>query len=205
MSSYLLGANNGLDAADMEILRAMMSGEDDGDDEPAPGYELGAGPWELGADAWYGAAPRARRWAPRQMLQPQPAPVPMQRPPMRVRSKRPENARLFPIGFESSTPVPAGSTVSVQTQPQDLFKCRKFVVPSSVAPNFKINDIKVGNISQFSSSSPVHAEAFTPDSVDCQVEFDTSAVSQIISVIAQNISGGDEFFYAIMYGYVARY
>lgn len=186
MSDFYLGDE--FDSGDMAILRAMMSGDDDE-------YEISGGPYEIGA---------ARR-RPRALMQTQPAPIPMQRPAMRVRTKKPENARVFPIGLKSSSAVSAGATVTVQSQPQDLFKARKFVVPASVAPDFLINDIKVGNQSQFSSSDPIHAESFTQGAVDCQVEFDTSAISQIVSVNVTNISGADAFFYATMFGYVARY
>lgn len=130
--------------------------------------------------------------------------APMGVPPMVVRKSNPDKGRVLWIGFASTAAIAAGATANVSSNPQDVFKARKLFIPASIAPAFIINDIKVGNISQFSSSDPVPAESFVADSVAGDVSFDTAQVSQQITFNVTNVSGAPVIFRASINGYVAR-
>ncbi len=121
-----------------------------------------------------------------------------------VRKADPKQGRLLFLGFDSGTNIAAGATANVSTQPQDVFSPRKVIVPQTIAPNFTVNDIKVGNISQFSSSAAVPAETFVPDSAHTDVRFDTAQVSQQIVWNVTNISGAAQRFRASIEGFVLR-
>lgn len=71
-------------------------------------------------------------------------------------------SNLQPLGFVSSGTIAAGASQTVTTQPQTLFKPMRFVVPTTIAPFFTLDDVKVGNVSQFPSSNPIPCEAFVP-------------------------------------------
>lgn len=140
----------------------------------------------------------------RSPMQTLPRAAPRGVPPMVVRKSDPDKARVLYLGFQSAAAIAAGATANISANPQDVFKPRKLIIPASIAPAFVINDIKVGNISQLSSSDPVPAEAFVADSVAGDVAFDTAQVSQQITFNVTNISGAPTIFRAAINGYVAR-
>jgi hypothetical protein len=78
------------------------------------------------------------------------------------------------------TTVAAGGTAEVTIQPQRLFKCKRFIVPSGVAGDFRFTDIKVGQQSQLAASGDVPAAAFTEVTVDGYVDFDSSDIGNLI-------------------------
>jgi hypothetical protein len=123
---------------------------------------------------------------------------------LRLTDKVPQTDRVLWVGFRSAAAIGAGANANVNTQPQDTFSPRKVVVPATVAPNFEIQDLRIGNISQFSSIDPVPAEAFIPDSVATDVRMDTAQISQQINFNVNNISAAAATFRACMNGFVVR-
>jgi len=212
------------------LIKAISSGEPEDEDLGAGvgqmyqigDYEIGAGGWgrwgyrgapskPIAGSLSRGMVPVSRGMMfgrgqppPRMPLRTMPKPAPMGVPPMRIRETNPNQARVLYLGFDSGSDVAAGSTVNVNTNTQDVFKPRKIIIPATIAPLFVINDIKVGNISQFSSSSAVPAEAFVAGSVAADVNFDTAQVSQQITFNVSNVSGAAARFRAAICGYVAR-
>lgn len=59
------------------------------------------------------------------------------------------------------TAIVASGTVDVPTFPQRGFKPHRLVVPSTLGPLFKINDIKVGQETQYVASGTIYAECFS--------------------------------------------
>lgn len=94
------------------------------------------------------------------------------------RQKRNRRRRLIvPIPV---TTVAAGGTAEVTIQPQRLFKCKRFIIPSGIAGDFRFTDIKVGQQSQLAASGDVPAGAFTEVTVDGYVDFDSSDIGNLI-------------------------
>lgn len=121
-----------------------------------------------------------------------------------VRQVNPKVGRRLYLGFDSGAVVAAGASANISTQPQDVFSPKRIIIPATLAPSFVVTDIKVGNISQLSSSDAVPAEAFAQDATDSDLKFDTAQVSQQITFSITNISAAPVRFRAAIIGYVAR-
>lgn len=77
---------------------------------------------------------------------------------------REHDPRNFFLGLPM-TWVPGTSVCIVVAQTQVAFRPTYIVVPSSIAKNFMIVDVKVGKTSQFISHDPIPAEVFSGDVV----------------------------------------
>lgn len=123
-----------------------------------------------------------------------------------VRQQAPTKARRLVIGLTSSAAVVAGALATITARPQSIaFKPQRVVIPSTIAPDFIISDIKVGNKSQLVQSGELPGEAFSPDLVDGEMEMDTVQTSQDFVMVVQNISGASRVFRAAVYGRAADY
>lgn len=125
---------------------------------------------------------------------------------MLVRQQAPTKARRQVLGMVSTTAIAAGSLATITARPQSIaFKPQRIVIPSTIAPDFVISDIKVGNKSQLVQSGELPGEAFSPDLVDGEMEMDTVQTSQDFVMVVQNISGASRTFRAAVYGRAADY
>lgn len=68
---------------------------------------------------------------------------------------------------------PSAAEIVVVTEA--AFRAHRLVVPASIAPLFVIEDIRIGNASQFVSGAAVPAALFAPDTVDALVGLDVAA------------------------------
>lgn len=93
--------------------------------------------------------------------------------------------RRMPIGF-APTNIAAASSGTVPGQPQNLFRTERLVIPSDIAFDLGITDLKVGNQSQFAQSNEVPAVLFSEVAINTGVEFDTAEVGNQISIICRN-------------------
>jgi len=158
------------------------------------------GLWEIGA--------QQQAFQPTAVLPPMQSPQTTMRAPQlipgtRLTPKIPSQDRVLWLGFRYLN-ISAGSSQTVTSRPQDTFAPRKVVVPSSVAPNFDILDIRIGAISQLSSADPIPAEAFIPNASLTDVHFDTAQISQDVVFSVNNISNAAASFRATMNGFVVR-
>lgn len=144
--------------------------------------------------------PRGVRRAPPGSAPRAPAPRPAPAGKTVLKQSKPKDARLLAIGFDSVSTIAATSLGVVTSQPQVVFRPDRLVVPSAIAPDFLINDIKVGKNSQLISSTPVPAEIFTEDGTGVTLKMDTAQVSQIISLTLYNLDAAPHRFYATMLG-----
>ena len=116
--------------------------------------------------------------------------------------ERPQDkARQTPLGFPT-TPFLAGpnTTAPVNAVTQVLFRGRRLVIPSDIAGSFRVNDLKVGKNSQFTSSGPVPGRVFTERAVGVDLSLDTAQISQTISLNVTNTSVGPLTFNAALIG-----
>lgn len=93
--------------------------------------------------------------------------------------------RRMPIGFAPTT-IAAASSGTIPGQPQNLFRTERLVIPSDIAFDLGITDLKVGNQSQFAQSNEVPAVLFSEVAINTGVEFDTAEVGNQISIICRN-------------------
>lgn len=113
--------------------------------------------------------------------------------------RKPSSAGVQPIGFFQAA-VAAGTQAIITTQPQTWFKPMRLVVPGSIAPFFTIDNLIIGNKSQFPSPVPLPAETFIPEAQAVVMELDTVNPALNLTVVATNISGVPQNFRATFVG-----
>jgi hypothetical protein len=182
-------------------------------------YEIGAydiglgynpdisGAWDTGdeVEALLGAAARAHHQ--RKTLMGRPArPGYMQPMPASgaVHPRPPADDREWPIGFDSVAAVAAGATANITQRPQELFRPERIVIPAAIAASFLVNDIKVGNRSQFLSSGALPAATFSETSFGVRLLLDTCQVAMDLALNVTNVSAGAVRFLATMLGRVVK-
>jgi hypothetical protein len=121
-----------------------------------------------------------------------------------VQDDPPNRARRFPLGFESDAPIAAGATEQITARPQVLFKGQRLVVPSDIAGNFILEDLKVGKDSQFVADGPIPCRVLQENATNVDFDLDTAQISQDVTLIVTNIGGAPATFRASMWGKVAE-
>jgi len=115
-----------------------------------------------------------------------------------------KNRRRYPLGFVP-TEVDSGDAATIPAAPQNLFRPERLVIPSDIAFDFGIQDIKVGNQSQFAQSVEVPGAVFSEVSIDTNVTFDTAEVGNQISILVRNKGTEDDLeFTAAAIGTIAK-
>lgn len=123
-----------------------------------------------------------------------------------VRDQTPTKARRLVLPMSSTGTVTAGTSSTITARPQTIaFKPQRLVIPATVAPDFTIEDIKVGNKSQLAQSGSLPAEAFTQSSFEVSMDMDTVQTSQDFVLQLTNISGANRTFRAAVFGRSADY
>lgn len=115
-----------------------------------------------------------------------------------------KNRRRYPLGFVP-TEVDSGDAATIPAAPQNLFRPERLVIPSDICFDFGVQDIKVGNQSQFAQSVEVPAAVFSEVSIDTNVTFDTAEVGNQISILVRNKGTTDNLeFTAAAIGTIAK-
>ena len=114
-----------------------------------------------------------------------------------------DKRRRYPLGFVPTT-IAAGATTLIPGAPQNLFRAERTVIPSDIAFDLGIVDIKVGNQSQFVQSVEVPGAVFSEVSIYTGVTFDTAEVGNQISIQARNKSLVALEFTAAALGTIAK-
>ena len=96
-----------------------------------------------------------------------------------------------------STSVAGTSSANINVQPQVIFRPERLVVPSNLAVDFLITDIKVGKNSQLVSTGALPAVMFTEQAFGVRLKMDTAQISMFVTVsvtnqnpAARNFQGG---------------
>lgn len=114
------------------------------------------------------------------------------------------NRRRFPIGFVPTT-VAAGTTANITSNPQNVFRGERLIIPSDIAFDFGLVDFKVGNESQFVAGGEVPAATFTEVAIDTDVYFKTAEVgNQLVASVRNKDAVNDIEFTAAMIGTAVR-
>jgi hypothetical protein len=143
------------------------------------------------AVAKYGIAPRAA-------LVPAPAPTMIDR-------------QVLPMNT-GTTPVPIGLTAQITSRPQRVaFRPKRVFVSaadvggSGSAANWIVNDITIGNRSQFAQSGALPGDMFATTAIDSYVTFETAqtAMDVVMIVTYQGATEGGTPFYGSIIGEAA--
>lgn len=168
--------------------------DDDDDMEVGGDYEL-VGADDDDVEGLLGAYPRRRRR--RRRLRKAHAGQ------LAVRKAEPNAAQEMVLGIQSASTVAAGASEVITFRPQVLFRGTRLIIPDAIAPFFTIDDIKIGNQSQFAASGAVPAAAFG-ESVNSSgrpnLVMKTAQVSQDIVMTITNRSGAAAQFRAALFG-----
>jgi hypothetical protein len=114
-----------------------------------------------------------------------------------------DRRRRYPLGVVPTT-ITAGNNATIPTTPQNLFRPERLMVPSDIAFDIGVTDVKVGNQSQFVETSEVPATMFSEVAVNTGVTFDTAEIGNQISVALRNKSLADVEFTAGFVGTIAK-
>lgn len=114
-----------------------------------------------------------------------------------------DRRRRYPLGFVPTT-VPALTSALIPSAPQNLFRPERLVIPSDIAFDIGVVDIKVGNQSQLVQSVEVPGALFSEVAIDTNVTFDTAEVGNQVSVQARNKTAADIEFTAGLIGTIAK-
>ena len=113
-----------------------------------------------------------------------------------LRGVPPRQSREYALGL-GSTSVAGNSSANINVQPQVIFRPERLVVPSNLAIDFLITDIKVGKNSQLVSTGALPAVMFTEVAFGVRLKMDTAQISMFVTVsvtnqnpAARNFQGG---------------
>lgn len=116
-----------------------------------------------------------------------------------VRDVSPTKSREYIIGF-GVTAVSASGTATIPQRPQVLFRPERIIIPSNIALDFMLADVKVGKNSQFTASGEVPAVVFAESSFGVRLKMDTCQISMDIILSVRNLSANARNFTAAIIG-----
>jgi hypothetical protein len=113
-----------------------------------------------------------------------------------LRGVPPRQSREYALGL-GSTSVSGSSSANINVQPQVIFRPERLVIPSNLAVDFLITDIKVGKNSQLVSTGALPAVMFTEVAFGVRLKMDTCQISMFVTLsvtnqnpAARNLQGG---------------
>lgn len=116
-----------------------------------------------------------------------------------LRSLAPRSAREYVIGL-GSTAIPAGASANIGVQPQVLFRPERIVIPSTIAADFLITDIKVGKNSQLVAPGAIPAIVFAENAFGVRLKMDTSQIAQFVTLSITNQNAAARNFQGAIIG-----
>lgn len=119
--------------------------------------------------------------------------------------RKPSSSGVQAVGFFSGFPGPAAAVAAatqatIITQPQTWFKPMRLVIPGSIAPFFTVDNIIIGNKSQFPSAAPLPAETFIPEAEAVVLDLATVDPAINLTLVVTNTSGVPQMFRATFVG-----
>jgi hypothetical protein len=97
-----------------------------------------------------------------------------------------------------------GIVTEVEFRPQQLLRVERIIIPSEIAPDVFVNDIKVGNLSQLLTTGGLPGSAFSEVAIDAYLHFDSAEIGNTISLILTNTSAVNVTFKSMILGAVAK-
>lgn len=122
------------------------------------------------------------------MAGPPPAPAPFNVQGTHVQEREPSRARRQPLPIDSVAAIAVATQATITARPQSwAYRPERWVIGQSIAPFFTIDDMKIGNVSQFVSQGSLSAETFTQTAFDCNVRNDTVQGAYDVVFVVSNI------------------
>jgi hypothetical protein len=116
-----------------------------------------------------------------------------------LRTLPPRSSREFVIGL-GSTALPPLSSANISVQPQVIFRPERIVIPSNIAADFLITDVKVGKNSQLVSPGAIPAVVFVENAFGVRLKMDTAQIAQFITISVTNQNSGSRNFQGAIIG-----
>src|SRR5271155_3200906 len=107
--------------------------------------------------------------------------------------------REFVIGF-GPVKVKARSRHIAQVQVQMPYRGNRLIVPSSLANDFSVNDIRVGKDSQAISENSIPAAAFSELAVGVNLGLDIAVPGHFVTLSVSNTTNKEKVFAAALVG-----
>jgi len=107
---------------------------------------------------------------------------------------------ITPGTYTGTPALPPTGAFPVISRPQMFFRGERLVVPASIAENFTLVDIKIGNRSQLANSTGLPATTFVEGSVGVRLALDFAETAQDVALIVENISSEAQTFIATLIG-----
>jgi len=106
----------------------------------------------------------------------------------------------WPLGFPTTT-IPAGATIRIATQPQIPFRGRRLVLGAEeIASRLLVQDIRVGNTSYLCGCSAIPGAVFSDRAFPMWLKLPAAQVSQIVTLLLENVSGVNVSVTAMLQG-----
>jgi hypothetical protein len=115
----------------------------------------------------------------------------------------PSRADRVLLPMSSGAAILPNTSVAITSRPQNVAFRPERVIIGGNAGNWIVNDIKVGNRSQFSQSGDVPGETFAATTIDSFVSFETVQTAMDFVMLVTNISENAAPFYCSVLGTAA--
>lgn len=113
--------------------------------------------------------------------------------------KPPTAKQVVFLGFGPQS-INGNATFVFSSQPQRIFRGERLTVPSSLANNFAINDLKVGTDSMNVGAGPIPAAVFSELGMLVALEIETASPGILILLSISNLTGGPQSFFSGLLG-----
>ncbi len=113
--------------------------------------------------------------------------------------KPPTQKQVVFIGFGPQS-INGNATFVFSAQPQRIFRGERLTVPSALANNFAVNDLKVGADSMNIGANSVPAAIFSELGMLVALEIETASPGILILLSISNLTGGSQSFFSGLLG-----
>lgn len=116
-----------------------------------------------------------------------------------VKEEPPTRSYEYPVGFPV-TSVTSTATAAITTRPQLVFRPERLVIDDAIAPQFQVNDLRVGKNSQFLNVNPIPGGIFRSTAVGVRLKCETAQINSDITINVTNNSLGTLNFSGALIG-----
>jgi hypothetical protein len=116
-----------------------------------------------------------------------------------LHQREPRGVQTQALPF-ARTLVTAGTTATILARPQRTFRTERFVVDSTIAAFFTIEELTIGRESMFVESGSIPAQVFAEVGVGVRLAGYTANLGNEITIKVSNIDAADHTFGAAIIG-----
>lgn len=114
--------------------------------------------------------------------------------------QRPPSAKqVVFLGFGPQS-INGSATFVFNSQPQRIFRGERLTIPSALANNFQVNDLKVGTDSMNVGAGPIPAAIFSELGMLVALEIETASPGILILLSVSNLTAGPQSFFSGLLG-----